>query len=103
VVLEIEVQGAQIVRTLMSDAVLIFVQPPSLAALEERLRKRATDSDARIAERLNIAQAELSCLPLYDYAVVNDNFDQACEQLRSIVIAERCRIPRVGAERSRPL
>lgn len=93
VVLEIEVQGAQIVRSRTPDAVLIFVQPPSLAALEDRLRKRGTDSEERIAERLRIAEAELSCLPLYDYSVINDDFNQALDQLRAIVIAERCRIP----------
>jgi guanylate kinase len=93
VFLEIEVQGAQIVRTLTPDAILIFVLPPSLAALGKRLRKRRTDSDARIAERLRIAESELSCLPLYDYAVVNDDFDTALDELRAIVIAERRRVP----------
>ena len=91
-VLEIEVQGAQIVRTLIPDVVSIFVQPPSLEALEDRLRKRGADSDARIAERLKIAAAELSCLPLYDYAIVNDDFDQTLDQFRAIIIAERCRV-----------
>ena len=94
VVLEIEVQGAQIVRTVTTDVVLIFVQPPSLDALKQRLLKRGTDSDARIAERIKIAEAELSCLPLYDYSIVNDDFDRALDRLRSIVIAERCRISR---------
>lgn len=92
VILEIEVQGAKIVRGLMPDAILIFVQPPSLESLEDRLRKRGTDSEARIAERIQLAAAELSCLPLYDYSIVNDDFDQALDQLRCIVIAERCRI-----------
>ena len=92
VVLEIEVQGAQIVRTLTPSVTLIFVQPPSLEALEARLRKRGTDTDARIIERLRIAESEMSCLPLYDYAVVNDDFDTALDQLRAIVLAERCRI-----------
>jgi guanylate kinase len=92
VFLEIEVQGARIVRTLTPDAILIFVQPPSLAALEERLRMRGTDSDARIAERLRIAESEISCLPLYDYAIVNDDFDTALNELRAIVIAERRRL-----------
>jgi guanylate kinase len=92
VFLEIEVQGAEIVRALTPDAILIFVQPPSLAALEERLRKRGTDSNARIAERLRIAELELSRLRLYDYAIVNDDFDTALDALRGIVIAERCRL-----------
>lgn len=96
VMLEIEVQGAKIIRALAQDAILIFVTPPSLEALEERLRTRGTDSEARIAERLRIATMELECLPLYDYRVVNDDFEQALDQLRAIVIAERCRVPRGG-------
>ena len=92
VVLEIEVQGAQIVRTILPDVVMIFILPPSLQALERRLRKRGTDLDPRIAERLNIAEAEISCMPLYDYAVVNDDFDLALTQLEAILIAERCRV-----------
>jgi len=93
VVLEIEVQGAQIVRTVVPDTVLIFIQPPSIETLEERLRKRGSDSEIRIAERLSIATAEISCIPLYDYAIVNDDFDHALDQLRSILVAERCRVP----------
>ena len=93
VVLEIEVQGAQIVRSRTPDAILIFVEPPSMSALESRLRKRGADSDERIAERLHIAEGELSCQPLYDYSVVNDQFEKAVDCLRAIVLAERCRIP----------
>lgn len=92
VLLEIEVKGAQIVRSLAPDAVLIFVSPPSMAVLEERLRRRGTDSDQRIAERIAIAEAEISCLPIYDYVIVNDEFDTALDQLRAIVVAERCRV-----------
>ena len=92
VILEIEVQGAQIVRSQAPSAIMIFIQPPSLKALEDRLRHRDTESDARIADRLRIAASELARVPLYDYTVVNDNFDVALDQFRSILIAERCRI-----------
>ncbi len=92
VVLEIEVRGARIVRARAPEAVLIFVLPPSIAELEQRLRNRGTDSEARIAERLQIANDELSCLVLYDYAIVNDDFNRALDMLRAIVLAERCRV-----------
>jgi guanylate kinase len=88
---------AQIVRSRAPDAVMVFIQPPTLASLEDRLRKRGADSEERIAERLRIAQAELSCLPLYHYTVVNDDFNDALDQLRAIVIAERCRVPHIVA------
>ena len=91
VVLKIEVQGAQNVRRLMPEAVLIFLLPPSLEELERRLRGRNTDSEEKIAERLRIARAELAAASQYDYHVVNDDFATALETLRCIVVAERHR------------
>lgn len=92
VILKIEVQGALLVKSLAPDAILIFLQPPSLEELERRLRARATDSEARIAERLVIARTELASLFQYDYLVTNDDLETAVETLRAILIAERCRI-----------
>ncbi len=94
VFLEIEVQGAQIVRRLCPDAILVYVQPPSLEELERRLRQRGTETEAAIAQRLGIAQAELECLEQYDYNIVNDDLDAATDALRAIVVAERHRIRR---------
>jgi guanylate kinase len=92
VILKIEVIGAQKVRRQAVDTTLIFLQPPSLEELERRLRKRGTDTEARIRERLEIAQTELACIPFYDYLVTNDDLQTAVDAVRSIVIAERCRI-----------
>lgn len=92
VILKIEVQGALRVKSLAPDAILIFLQPPSLEELERRLRARATDTEARIAERLVIARTELASLFQYDYLVTNDDLETAVETLHAILIAERCRI-----------
>jgi len=92
VVLKIEVQGAQSVRRIASDAILIFVQPPSLAELERRLRGRGSDSEARIAERLAIAHAEMQAISNYDYLITNDSLETATATLCAIIVAERHRI-----------
>ena len=96
VVLKIEVQGARAVREKAPDAVLIFICPPSLEELERRLRKRATDSEARIAERLSIAESEMNCIPFYDYQITNDDIETATQALAAVVIAERHRVMRTA-------
>ena len=92
--LEIDWQGAQQVRERFPEALSVFVVPPSLAALEERLRGRGQDSDAVIAERMAKARAELSHYGEYDFLVVNDRFEQALAELRCILAAARLRRPR---------
>lgn len=90
VLLDIDVQGAAQVRA-NSNPVTIFIAPPSLAVLEQRLRGRGTESEATIDKRLRNARMELAAAGDYDYLIVNDRLDEAVEALRSIVIAERCR------------
>lgn len=92
VILEIDWQGAEQVRRLMPQACSIFVLPPSIAVLEERLRKRATDSDEVIAQRLAEAKAEMSHYSEADYLIINDDFDTALAQLQSILLSNRSRI-----------
>jgi len=91
VILEIDWQGAEQVRKLMPENVSIFILPPSVTALEERLRGRGQDSDEIIQRRMRDAKSETSHYPEYDYLVINDQFEQALEELRSIVLAQRCR------------
>ena len=91
VLLEIDWQGAQQVRTLMPDCVSIFILPPSCQALEARLRERGRDSPEIIAGRMRAAKAEMSHYAEYDYIIVNDRFDEALRQLSCIVIATRLR------------
>lgn len=91
VILEIDWQGAEQVRKQLPYSVNIFILPPSQAALEERLRGRGQDSDEIIARRMRDAKSETSHYSEYDYLVVNDDFDNALIELRSIVLARRCR------------
>lgn len=91
VILEIDWQGAAQVRKLIPQAVNIFILPPSRQALEERLRGRGQDSDEIIQRRMRDAVSETSHYPEYDYLVVNDHFENALAELKSIVIARRCR------------
>ena len=83
--LEIDWQGARQVRSRLPEARTIFVLPPSLAALEQRLRGRGTDTDEVIRRRLRDAVADIGHCFEFDYAVVNDRFDQALADLRAIV------------------
>lgn len=87
VILEIDWQGAQQVRRLAPHAIGIFILPPSLGTLEERLRQRGLDSDDVIAQRLAGAQEEISHYGEYDFLVVNDNFDQALNEVEAVIRA----------------
>ena len=91
VVLEIDWQGARQVRARFPAAVGIFIAPPSVAALRERLGGRGQDSADVIERRMRDARSELSHYGEYDYLVVNDVFESALDDLRAIVRAERLR------------
>lgn len=95
VLLDIDVQGAMQVRQSRSDAVLVFLMPPSLELLEERLRGRSTDSDEVIGRRLAAARREMRTAGAYDYLVVNRNLDDTRRAVAAIVEAERSRASRV--------
>lgn len=90
VILEIEVQGALQVRSHYPEAVFIFVIPPSLDELEERLRGRGTETDEVIAKRLDRAKAEFKYIDKYNYVLVNDTVAAATERLQAIITAEKC-------------
>ena len=94
--LEIEVEGAANIRRLRPDAVLIMLLPPSFSVQEKRLRGRGTETEEKIHARLARSRAELDCLHLYDYMVLNrDNGAEDCaEDVRAIVRAERCAVRR---------
>lgn len=95
VFLEIEVQGAAQVRSKVPDGLFIFLAPPSLSELEERLVGRGTESDEVIASRLQAARQELEMMNLYDYVVENDEVENACDRINAIIIAEHCKRERV--------
>ncbi len=94
VVLEIDWQGARQVRKVFPDAVSVFIAPPSISALRERLSSRGQDDEEVILRRMAAAQAELSHYSEYDYLVVNDRFDTALADLQCIVRSERLRMAR---------
>ncbi|MCX8036152.1 MAG: guanylate kinase [Candidatus Sumerlaeia bacterium] len=93
-ILAIDVQGAQSVRQAVPDAVLIFLWPPSKAVLEARLRLRGSERGEEIARRMRTADEEMRAAPLFDYLVLNDQLETAIAQVRAIIEAERCRVPR---------
>ena len=92
VILEIDWQGAQQVRKLLPEAVSIFILPPSVEALKQRLVGRGQDSNEVIERRMRDAQTEMAHYGEYDYLVINDNFAQATQELASIFIANRQRL-----------
>lgn len=94
VLLEIDWQGAQQVRRLVQNTVSIFILPPSLDALEQRLKSRSQDPHEVIARRLAAAREEISHFREFDYVIINKDFNRAALELASIVRAERLRLPR---------
>ena len=89
VILEIDWQGAQQVRTLMPEALSVFILPPSKAALRSRLEGRGQDSEEIIARRMSEAESESSHFDEYNYLIVNDQFEQARQELGAIFTANR--------------
>lgn len=89
VILEIDWQGADQVRRLMPDACGVFIMPPSREVLEQRLRGRDSDSAEVIARRLSDAVDDMRHFSNYDYLIINDDFDQAVDELCGIVLAKR--------------
>ncbi len=98
VVLDIDVQGGESVRRLRPDAITVFVYPPSLEALRQRLQRRGTDAPEVVQTRLNNAPGELAQFTHYDYLIQNDNLEQAVASLLAIHDAERARVKRLRAE-----
>ncbi len=101
--LDIDVQGARKVRESGIASVSVFLLPPDYATLEHRLRSRASDDEAQIRGRLALARQEAGEYRHYDYLVINDRLEQAVEDLRSIVTAERRRVARLRADAERTL
>lgn len=99
VALNLDVHGARAVKKAFKDAATIFVIPPSIEDLKARLKGRNTDHHFEIKRRIEIAEKELSHLPEYDYAVVNDKIEDALKKLKAIITAERCRIRSEGNKR----
>jgi guanylate kinase len=96
ILLDIEIRGAGQIRTSYpNDSVAVFVLPPTLEDLVERLRKRGAESEAEIQRRLHRAREEIAALPQYDYLIINDEVGASVERFSSIVNAERSRVARL--------
>ncbi len=94
VILEIEVQGAMQVRSHYPEGVFVFVIPPSMKELDERLRGRNTESDEVISQRLTRAKEEFGYIEKYNYTLLNDTVENAVQRLEAIITAEKCRVAR---------
>lgn len=93
VILDIDTQGAKQIREKYDGkAVFIFIMPPSMEILEERLRNRRSDDENEIRKRMQRARDEMRDYKFYDFVIVNRDFDGALAGLRSIITAERCRV-----------
>lgn len=101
-IFDVDVQGARQLKGRIDDAVFIFIAPPSVDSLRERLVKRDTESTEQIELRLNNAIKELQDYVLYDYVIINDSVESSVENMRNIVGAETCRMHRVKSRLLRP-
>lgn len=90
VILEIDVNGARNIKNIFPDALLIYIAPPSIEVLKERLVNRGTEDLETIENRIKIADEELKQIDFYDYVVVNDNLDKAIDDVRNIILKEEC-------------
>jgi guanylate kinase len=93
-ILDVDVQGAMQMRERVPDAVLVFIFPPSADVLVKRLMDRGTEGEDNVTRRIENARAELEQASQFDYIVVNENLDQAIDEVRSIIVAEGRRTDR---------
>lgn len=94
VILEIEIQGAMKVKEKIPEALLVFITPPSVEELKNRLEGRGTETAAVIASRMNRAGEEAEGMDAYDYLVVNDDLDECVERMHQIIMSEHFRMER---------
>lgn len=98
VVLNIDIQGASQVKKRCPEAVLIFILPPSIGILEQRLRNRKSDTEDEILKRLQLARTEISKIDNYDYVVVNEDIKESVDKLLAIITAEKSKLERMRGE-----
>lgn len=95
VILEIDIQGALEIQQKISDALFIFIMPPSMKILKERLTNRGTETEEKVLERFKTAYKEINEFTKYNYVVVNDEVEKAVDKVESIIKAEKCRVDRI--------
>ncbi|GAB6117877.1 guanylate kinase [Thermoanaerobacter brockii subsp. lactiethylicus] len=94
VVLEIDIQGALKIKEKFPEGVFIFILPPSMEELKNRIKKRGTETEEEIIKRFKSAYEELNYVSRYNYVVINDSVEEAVEKIKAIIIAEKCRVDR---------
>ena len=94
VLLDLTIAGSMALKENFEQSVTIFLLPPSLAELENRLKGRGTESEEMIKARLEVAKNEIGFVGNFDYVVVNDDIDEAAKKIYSIITSEKCRVPR---------
>nr|WP_218623546.1 guanylate kinase [Thermoanaerobacter sp. CM-CNRG TB177] len=94
VVLEIDIQGALKIKEKFPEGVFIFILPPSMEELKNRIKKRGTETEEEIIKRFKSAYEELNYVSRYNYVVINDSVEEAVEKINAIIIAEKCRVDR---------
>ena len=92
ILLDVDIRGAASVADIYPDAVSVFVLPPSLEVLEERLRKRGSEEEEQVQTRLRAAKREVKAARRYSYCIVNESLDKAAAELEAVVVAERLRL-----------
>ena len=95
VILEIDIQGALKVKSKFPEGVFIFILPPSMEELKKRINKRGTETEEEVAKRFSASYEEINNISKYNYVVINDEIDKAVEKVKSIIIAEKCRVDRL--------
>ncbi len=95
VILEIDIEGARQVDAKRSDAVFIFIMPPSMKILKQRLVSRKTESKEQVVERFKTAYKEINEVAKYNYVVVNDDLEKALTKMDAIITCEKCRVDRI--------
>jgi guanylate kinase len=91
ILFDVDHQGARQIKSVRPDAVAVFILPPSMAILKDRLKGRASEDEATVEARFRVARSEIEHYGLFDYVLMNDDLERATEQLVSIVRAEECR------------
>ena len=95
VILEIDIQGALKVKEQSKDGIFIFILPPSMEELRNRIEKRGSETEESLMRRFKSAYQEINYVSKYNYAVVNDEVELAVEKIESIIAAEKCRVDRI--------
>lgn len=95
VILEIDVQGAQQIKEMFPETILIFIMAPSMEEVKKRIKLRGKETNEQIVDRFQTAYREINEIPKYNYIVVNDEIDNAVKKVEAILISEKCRVDRI--------